>query len=157
MLDSETPTGIEYIAHQGDVLKTICRVTASSAFTSGKLGGDVGELDAIFTRSSTIVAVAEIKCRNLKLEELEKFGSYMISSSKIDAGVLSSRHFNCLFLVVAKLIQSNLIVWWTVSSGGVFKCPFESSARKTAESCNGGEKTDIVCLLPLTHMAKCRV
>ena len=137
MLDSETETGQLYIQKEKLVSDRVSQLTRSEAV---ELGSNTTHADRLFIRDGKSVCIAEIKTRNMSLPQLEKFGSYLISYHKIDRGVLISSLLHVPFMLFVYLIESDDIVYWTISdSEGKEACTYVVQQTETQATCNGGQ------------------
>jgi len=137
MLDSETEMGQLYIQQESLVSDHISKLTQAEAV---RLGSNTTHADRLFIRDGKSVCIAEIKTRNMSMLQLEKFGSYLISYHKIDRGVLLSSLLHVPFMLFVYLIESDDIVYWTISNEeGREVCSYVVEQTSTQATCNGGE------------------
>jgi hypothetical protein len=93
----------------------------------------------LFFRNNDCVAVAEIKSREMSIEELKGFGSYLITHSKIATGKELSGLIGVPFLLYVKLIKDDVIVYWKITNNfGEYLVSFNTKQTETKSNCNGG-------------------
>ena len=84
--------------------------------------------------------VAEIKSREMSIEELKGYGSYLISYDKINTGRALSGLIGVPYLLYVKLIKDNTIVYWKVTdNNGNYIVNFNTKKTETKNNCNGGK------------------
>jgi hypothetical protein len=136
-LDSETPRGRPYIELQRRISDEICKYfnCENRAAPADK----TAPYDGLLYRYNHMVAVAEIKSRNLSKCKLEQWGTYLISESKIDDNLERAKVWRVPFLIFAYLIHSDTLVFWKISDpAGQILCDFEVRETETKETVNGG-------------------
>ena len=139
-LDCDTPLGREAIVGESRVMARVARFTETLCLKSNSKTSD---LDCVFADLSHVLAVAEIKTRNMDKKQLEDFGTYMISNSKIDAGLIASGYLGAKFLLCVGLHDG--VVMWDVNKDLVY----DVEQRETQATVNGGTKIDEVALIPV--------
>lgn len=82
-MDVDTPTGQRFDALETRVCQALERKWGCEALKLGKSA----TVDRLFLRNKDKhpLGVAEVKCRDLTIDELNEFGSYLISWNKIEA------------------------------------------------------------------------
>jgi hypothetical protein len=112
-LDCNTPKGQSYIVTQMACLTCIEAAWKCKAFATN--GESTADVDAIIIRDNTVSAVAEVKSREMSLDELEGFGSYLITFEKLlklrNVGL--ALHVPCF--VIVSLLKSQQIVYWKIA------------------------------------------
>lgn len=136
-LDCNTPQGQVYIGTQMACLSRIeekwnCKV----AVTDSKSSADI---DAIIIKDGVISIAAEIKSREMSLDELVTFGSYLITFEKL----LKLRNVGMALAVpsilAVSLLKDNRIVYWKIAeASGNFVARMENMITQTKATCNGG-------------------
>ena len=135
-LDCNTPVGRKYIKIEHHVANVVCQWFDCNTL---RLGSDSTRSDRIFYRGDSVVSVAEIKARELSLDKLRKFGSYLVSESKIIHGCELAKLVHAPFFLFVYLIQSRQIVWWKIAdSNGEKSCNYQVFMSETKDNCNGG-------------------
>jgi len=108
--------------------------------------------DGFFVRKKDVKAMYESKCRQMTLDELEEYGSWMISLNKIMKCQQISKDLCIPFYGLLYLVKDNLIMYWKITDEqGNFLFEFETDIRNTQYCVNGGEKLDNVALLPIEY------
>jgi len=153
-LDCTTANGRRYIAHQHECLRSFCASHAVS-FVATDDEGDA-DVDAILYRSK-VVAVAEVKSRNLTHGQLEAYGSYLVSQSKLERLMALARGLRCVGLLLVYLIPERRTVWWKVCDRrGERELDWEIRATETSTSCNDATRVEGAnAFLPLASMRTC--
>jgi len=137
MLDCDTERGQHYMKNEDEVALKICEAMKCE---QRKFGGKDTHLDRIFFRKEDCVAVAEIKSREMSIEELKGYGSYLISYDKINTGRALSGLIGVPYLLYVKLIKDNTIVYWKVTdNNGNYIVNFNTKKTETKSNCNGGK------------------
>lgn len=136
-LDCNTPTGRKFIASQDLVANRFAAKYGLSVIqTNSKSSADI---DAFFAKNGELVAIAEIKSRNMSEFDLRRFGSYLITHDKILRGISLSNSLKTTFLLLVHLRLDDKIVCWRVTDAdGTSIAPFSVEATRTQETCNGG-------------------
>ena len=137
-LDCNTPRGQVYIQTQLECMRRLELAWKCQAFqTKTDCSADV---DAIFIKDNQVSLVGEIKSREMSLEELIKYGSYLITYEKLiklkNVGIAL-----CVpSVVVVSLLKDNQIVFWRLTdASGNFEVAFEERHTETKKTCNGGK------------------
>jgi|APGre2960657404_1045060.scaffolds.fasta_scaffold147837_3 hypothetical protein len=149
-LDCNTPNGRIYINHAYDVMDRVAqKFRAKAVFTDDD---GIADIDALFTRDNKLVAIAEIKSRNLTKEQLEKFGSYLITQDKIERGIALSVALQVPYFVMVKLITSDMIAMWKITDHhGMVECKSYCEVTTTKATCNGGEANRLNAFLSIEN------
>jgi hypothetical protein len=97
------------------------------------------DVDVIFVKGGYVAMVGEIKSRELSLEKLETYGSYLITHDKLLKLQRMAMALCIPSVVVVSLLEDNQIVWWRLTdSKGNFEVAFEEKVTETKKTCNGG-------------------
>ena len=153
-LDCTTENGRRYIAHQHECLRRFCAAHGVNYITTDDEGS--ADVDAILYRSNT-VAVAEVKSRNLTHGQLEAYGSYLVSQSKLERLMALARGLRCVGLLLVYLIPERRTVWWKVCGReGERELDWQVRATETSTSCNDATRVEGAnAFLPLESMRTC--
>jgi len=108
-------------------------------------------LDCILHDLHSIRAVVEIKSRTISRDKIREYGSYLISSHKIDAGVNTSKALGAPFICIVAL-DDGIITWVVTSKGGKKLFKYDVEEREMQKNVNGGKKVGEVALLPVEEM-----
>ena len=149
-LDCTTENGRRYIAHQHECLRRFCAAHGVNYVTTDDEGS--ADVDAILYRSNT-VAVAEVKSRNLTHGQLEAYGSYLVSQSKLERLMALARGLRCVGLLLVYLIPERRTVWWKVCGReGVAAMDWRVERTETSRTCNDDRRVEgLNAYLPLTE------
>lgn len=108
-------------------------------------------LDCIFHDMFSIRAVCEIKGRSESLESIKRFDTYLISSSKLENGIIGSTLFGVPFVLLVPL-QDGLCSWIITNGKGKKRFFYEVEDKITQKNIKGGKIEDRVALLPFEEM-----
>ena len=135
-LDSQTPKGQICIAAEEYVASRICEMWGCSAL---RLGAEAAHFDRLFHRGGQIVAVAEIKNRDMDWEQLVAFGSYLITAKKLEQGAQLARLLSAPFYLFVRLGDSKDMVYWPVANtDGDIVVAHTIRRTQTQATVNGG-------------------
>jgi hypothetical protein len=150
MLDSQTPKGVPYIEDEEVVAKAVCEKMNCEQI---HMASDDTHVDRLFYRANQLVAVGEIKSRNMSLNELENMGSYLITESKILVGAALASLLGVPYMLYVNLKKDNVIVYWLVTDAeGEFKVHYDSEMTSTMANVNGGEARRMNAFIDLAKM-----
>lgn len=150
ILDCNTSTGRKFIAYQHECLAVFCKNKNIHCITTNDTMS--ADIDAIFYRDS-VLAVGECKTRNLTLMQLKKFGSYLVSYSKIEKLMVVSKALQCYGLLLVYLIPDSKIVWCKVcDKDGKLLVHLERRTTATQATCNGGTAVRENAYIPIRDM-----
>ena len=142
--------GKKYKRTEDDTAKRICTALKCDA---GQFGLDTAHSDRIFFRDGACKCIAEIKSRNMSMEKLRDFGTYLISNSKLEYGEEMSRMTGIPFYVFVRLIPDDLIVYWNVfNRHGKSRFLYKTETTTTQATCEGGTAERENAFLPLGSM-----
>jgi len=152
MLSCETQEGKEYIANENDIAETIC---AKFKCKQILMAQNNTQVDRLFYRDNQLVAIGEIKSRNLSLQKLKSFGSYLISHSKIKTGSAFSALVGVPYFLFVKLLEDNDIFFWKVcDEKGDFLVKYDVERTQTKRNIFGGQVNRENAFLSLNEMQK---
>ena len=137
-LDCNPPQGQVYIKAQLACMAKLESAWNCQAFPT--ISDRSSDVDAIFVKNGQVALVGEIKSREMSLEELTRFGSYLITHEKI-VKVKNVAVSLCVpSVIVVSLLKDNQLVFWRLSdSQGNFEVVFEERVTETKKTCNGGK------------------
>lgn len=112
--------------------------------------GDVDRVDYEFYRGERLLFLSEIKGRSLDLQTLKRYGSLLISLSKVTAGIGRSLTAACPFCVHVP-IRGGRVVYWRVADRGRQLFSFASRLAETQRSVHlqDESKLEMCAFLPL--------
>lgn len=106
--------------------------------------------DGFLLRNNIIIALFESKCRNLNLQKLEEYGSWLVTHEKIKKCKFLSEYLKVPFLGFLHLIDDNLTMFWKITDkNGDYMFSFEHGESLTQKTINGGEIIRDNALLPV--------
>ena len=110
-LDCNTPKGRIWIAEQHATVRACLVIFACDAVeTDDRTSAAV---DALFFRTGTLVAAAEVRNRPMTLAELRGHGSYLVTFMKLVKGWNLAKQLRVPFVLVVGLTDA--IVHWKIS------------------------------------------
>lgn len=98
-------------------------------------------IDGIIVKEKKIVAIYELKTRDIKFETLCKQynDEFLISKSKLDAGVQMSKHTRTPFvLILNTTIDDNIFIKSITNDNGEIICQYRIEKTKTKKNIDGG-------------------
>ena len=95
-------------------------------------------------------AVFEAKCRNMSKEDLERFGSWILTYDKIKAGSAVARLLSVPFIGYLHCKKDSSVFSWIIAdSEGKPTFEYEVKQTVTKKNINGGEKQAVNAFLPI--------
>lgn len=98
-------------------------------------------IDGIIIKEKKIVAIYELKTRDIKFETLCKQynDEFLISKSKLDAGVQMSKQTRTPFvLILNTTIDDNIFIKSITNDNGEIICQYRIEKTKTKKNIDGG-------------------
>jgi len=152
MLDSETEKGKQYIQNEKEVADAVCRKMKCSQILMAR---NDSQVDRLFYRNEQLVAIGEIKTRNLSLHKLQKLGSYLITHQKIKMGQAFSSLVGVPYFLFVKLLEDGDIYFWKIcDKDGEFCIDYDVKTTATAANINGGYVERENAFLSLNYMER---
>lgn len=140
-LDINTPKGQEFLSMERNVIEKIkdkwkehdIQIIETNKKRESRI-------DNLIIRNGELVGIAEIKCRNISLQEMERLGdTWLISNQKVKDGALISKLLAVPFTGFLYLIPDDLVLYWVITdSKGRYNFKFDVVDSTTQYSCNGG-------------------
>lgn len=132
-LDCNTVRGREWIAKQRQIAT---RFAATKDFNVVMTNDTTSAaIDAIFFRDF-IEAIAEIKARDMTLDALQRFNSYLITFEKLVKGRELAKALCVHFYVITGLSDGHTVYWRICDPAGDWKANFTVSRSLTQATCN---------------------
>jgi hypothetical protein len=146
-LDILTPKGRIAAQQQIDAVNAIVARSPGLSFAHTPTeGGGAGDrtaaacIDGVFIRNERIVACAEVKSRNMTVEQLEKFNHlWLVTRSKIEELKLISSLLCVVGVGILYLVPSRVVLMQTICRNGQWLVDFQVDETATQATCNGGE------------------
>ncbi len=152
-LDCVTPNGKRFIASQNEVCRRI--ESAMKVRVIATDNDSKAPVDAVIEKGDMIAAVAEIKSRQMTYEQLERFGTYLITAEKLDSLILAASLLYAEGFLFVHLIKDGKIVYWKICDDEGVPCfEYKTERTVTQATCNGGTATRLNAFLPVS---RCRV
>ena len=150
MLDCTTEKGQQFLAHEDETAR---RVGIWLRCQPVKLGGLATTVDRAFVRDGKIVGLAEIKTRDMSVQELRGFGSYLVTAKKLQDGMDLARALGVPYVLFVRLLHDDAIVHFTVSDAtGRQLISWKTNNTVTQAGCNGGTAFRKNAYIPLKYM-----
>ena len=109
------------------------------------------DVDALYVKDDILAGIAEIKCRSMSLEQLRKFGDYLITENKLVRGEAVSKALRVPYMLIVRL--SDAVVYWRITDRtGARSVTWETRETETQATCNGGSAVRMNAYLPLDAM-----
>jgi hypothetical protein len=98
-------------------------------------------IDNLIIKENELVGLAEIKCRNMTLTQMNDWGdSWLVTNQKIIDGAKISELLAVPFLGFLYLIPDDIVLYWKITDDkGKYLFDFEIKNTKTQTTCNGGQ------------------
>ena len=148
-LDCNTAKGQVYIGKQ-----LLCHDRLEAALKCEIIATDTtsaSDIDALIVKNKKLVAIAEIKSREMKLKNSDDrsqrrliymgrdYDSYLITYEKLEKLKTICQMFCVPGFLFVTLIESDQTVFWKICDGaGNFVAEFEKKRTQTQATCNGG-------------------
>lgn len=110
-------------------------------------------IDALILRQNNLVALAEIKSRDLTYEEIKQLGgTWLVSNQKMQDGATLSSMLKAPFFAFVLLVPENKIHYWKITNeNGQFQFSFAVRRTKTQQSMEGGEANRPNAFIPFSE------
>ena len=147
-LESSKPSYAQAALREAEVRQAFCATYGRQATVTG----EGAPLDCVFTDGEQITAVAEIKARNNTLADFQRWGSGILSASKIHHGMAAARALRVPFIAVLGTSDDALLVWVIANANGKQQFPMIPRTQETRGNLSTpfDRKQDVVVTLPLT-------
>ncbi len=98
-------------------------------------------IDNLIIKENKLIALAEIKCRNMTLIEMNYWGNtWLVTNQKIIDGATISKLLAVPFYGFLYLQPEDKILGWKITNEkGMYLFDFDIKKTKTQATCNGGE------------------
>jgi hypothetical protein len=134
-LDCHAPKGRQWIEKQNAIAHRVAE----------RFGHDVvftpdtdAKVDCIFTKDNVIVGIAEIKSRDLKLDQLRRMGTYLVTEEKLLSGIEIAKYFRAPFALIINLKDADIFIKICNAEGDRL-VSWKSDLTRTQATCNGGQ------------------
>jgi len=149
-LDVNTPLGIKSKANEMKMLKFVSWAWGVNIMQTNKNGS--AACDGFIFRGDELSGIFESKCRNLSLDELEAYKSWLVTNEKIEKCAQLSKLLNTPFIGLLYLLKDNLIMYWQITdANGKYVFEFEVAETETRKTVNGGTATRKNAYLPFKN------
>ena len=149
-LDINTPEGQKSLKQESKMLNYIKKKWKVDIIETDK--EDSASCDGFLVKKNIIKAVFESKCRNLTLNELENFGSWLITYKKLEEGAQLSKLLKVPFIGFLNLNYDDLTMYWKITNKeGNFLFNFKTEETITQKNINGGKITRLNAFLPVSE------
>lgn len=139
MLDINTPKGQESLECEKYLIDRIKRKYQIEIIETNK--EREARIDNLFIKDSKLIAIAEMKCRDMTEEQLKKWGdTWLVTHQKIKDGAEISKLLCVPFLGFLYLIPDDILLWWKITDdAGNYLFDFEVRNTVTQATINGGK------------------
>lgn len=149
-LDIHTPKGQESLRNEEKMLKYISNCWGVEIIQTNK--NESAVCDGFLVKDCVIVALFESKCRKLLYEEMEEYGSWLITHEKIKQCRLLSEYLKVPFIGFLYLIKSNMVMFWKITDeDGKYNFTFETANTETKRTINDGITIRENAFLPFSN------
>ena len=149
-LDVNTERGKESVLFENKMLLNIEKCWKYSVVTTNK--EDSATCDGFLVRKKEIKALFESKCRNMSLNKLEEYGSWLITYEKLEKCKTLSEHLKVPFIGFLYLIKDDITLYWKITdSNGIYLFDFTVANTLTQKTINGGLINRDNAYLPLEY------
>ena len=149
-LDCNTPNGRTYIQHSIYAINKLASFYCARA--AHTLDTGIADIDAILIRDSLVIGLVEAKSRNMTKQQLNTFGSYLITHDKLLRGIALSVALQARFDVVVNLIPDHIIAVWNITTScGEVMLDLNPIETTTQATCNGGSAQRINAFLTVDN------
>jgi len=140
-LDCLTSAGKSWVSRQSRLTQIIAATYHADAIETALTSS--ASIDALFARNGTLMAIAEVKCRDMGYEQLHAYGSYLITNDKIKRGCRISADLQVPFFLFVGLRTDHRIVYWQMSDAeGTRTADTVVSLTATKRTCNDDTSID---------------
>jgi hypothetical protein len=133
VLDCETPRGQVFLARE----QRIAALCAEAWHATVMHAAPPRTIDALFAHDAYLYRVAEIKTRDMTWDDLQRFGSYLVTFDKLLAGRDLGVRLQVEYVLVVGLLDAT--VWWPITDAkGAWTADLRVQQTETRATCNGG-------------------
>tara|TARA_B100001123_G_scaffold319340_1_gene357999 strand:- start:3084 stop:3569 length:486 start_codon:yes stop_codon:yes gene_type:complete len=133
-VDCRTPKGEVAIALEQTAAARICAALRCRGIRLPA----TARLDRLLVRDNTLVALAEIKSRNLTRAQLDEYGSYLVTARKLDDLAAAAALYACpAYLFVFLALDEDIIYWPVADASGRICVDHTRAHTETQKSING--------------------
>jgi len=138
MLDINTPLGQESLRKEEKMIEYIKKCWDVEIIITNK--NKDAACDGFIVRNSEIIALFESKCRDLSYEELETYGSWLITYKKLEKCRILSQYLRVPFLGFLNLNKDNIVLFWKITGdNGKYLFDINHYESETQKTINGGK------------------
>lgn len=110
------------------------------------------DCDGVLIHNDTLVGLYESKCRNLTYNELQKFGSWLVTHDKLERCKELSKALHVPFLGFLYLIPDQRVLYWKITNeDGKYQFNIEVKPTVTQATINGGQIERMNAYLPIKY------
>lgn len=137
-LDINTPKGRESLKLEMKMLEYISDCWDVEIIETNK--EKTSCCDGFLVKNNTIIGLFEDKCRKLTINELEDYGSWLITHQKLIDCKTISELLKVPFFGFLYLVKSNVVMFWKITdSKGEYCFAFDNMPTTTQKTINGGQ------------------
>lgn len=113
-----------------------------------------GHVDGVAMSMGEMKYIYEVKTRTQLIADFERWGSFIVSHSKIINGARISEILKTPFYILFNLFEENAVFSFQITdSTGAVVAEYSTEIRETQKNVNGGRKKEMVAKLPF-HKGK---
>jgi|TARA_Y100000114_G_scaffold110266_1_gene103860 hypothetical protein len=147
-MDILTEKGQQSLRYERIMLKKIMKVCSGTIIETDK--NMDAKVDGVISKSGKITNVFESKCRDMSLQELNRYGSWLITFDKIMDGKRLSEMLRVPYIGFLYLIKDDIAMYWEITDKyGNFLFDFEVKNTRTQKTINGGSIIRTNAYLPI--------
>lgn len=148
-MDILTPRGQQYVEHEKRVIERM-RLYFTDCTISHTPIDAPASLDITITRQGKLIGVGEIKCRNNSIDEFNRFGSLILTWTKIEALVnVATALYIPGFVILYSIPDDEVLIAKAVYRDGTIAPSIFKQNTATQQTCNGGQVTRLNGYLPI--------
>ena len=134
-LDCNTPRGRDAITRQHAIVDACAREWHVDAWCTDDTAAC--PIDAVFGRDGRLLAIAEVRSRDMLLAGLRGFGSYLVTFDKLVVARELARQLHVPFVLIVGLLDA--VVWWRIADAdGTWRASMTIDRTITQATINGG-------------------
>jgi len=150
-LTVNTEKGREWVEHEREAIERFCSRHSGYAFSETPKRRPAS-VDGVFSKDGKLVAVCEVKVRELTLRRLQREfeNTWLVSSEKLDRGREAGKLLSIPFVGLLYLLpEKRLLALRITEHDGKWSLDFERRRTFTQRNINGGSVQRLNAFLPL--------
>lgn len=149
-LDVNSEKGLVSVSQESMMLKYISEMWNCEIITTDKT--KEGKCDGFIVKDGILKGLFESKCRNMSIDQLEKFDTWLVTNEKLESCRLMSELLRVPLFGFLYLVDNNLSMYWKITDEyGNYLFKFDVEKTKTQKNINGGEIIRPNAYLPVKY------